>query len=122
MVYEQSVGKMDGAARTGFGNTVLNWYAESLERALGFRAGAGGEHFVDYGFREFVDNPKAVVDRIYSHFDIAMSPDTERALLEHVAQHKKGQHGVHEYTLENYGLDDSTVRDRFAFYMEHPLI
>jgi hypothetical protein len=34
-----------------------------------------------------------------------------------VAAHPQGEHGEHEYTLEQYGLSEAAIRDRFATYL-----
>ena len=36
----------------------------------------------------------------------------------HLVAHPKGKHGAHQYTLADFGLEESTVRDRFAAYTE----
>jgi hypothetical protein len=35
-----------------------------------------------------------------------------------LAEHRPGQHGKHEYSLERYGLDPAEVAARFAPWVE----
>lgn len=119
---KRHVGPMSAARLKEFCEGVVRWYATSLERGLQARQAFPADCFVDYGFKEFVDNPKSVVQRIYEQLDIPMSPETEQALEQHILKNKKGQHGEHEYSLSDYGLQEDFVRDEFAFYLDHPMI
>jgi hypothetical protein len=35
-----------------------------------------------------------------------------------VAENPQGKHGSHEYRGDEFGLDESLIRDRFAEYLE----
>jgi len=62
---------------------------------------------VDY--RELIENPKAVVQRVYREFGYEMTPQFEQTLDE--AQAQAGQHQTkHRYSLEEFGLDEEQIR------------
>ena len=105
-------------AKEALGPIAMNFYAESLERGLASREQQDPRRFVDVSHDDFVADSRAVAERIYEHFEMPV-PDLVRAAFEeHVAANPKGQHGEHEYSLEEYGLDPDRVRERFARYIE----
>ena len=60
------MGEMDAEQRGRFGRHIMNWYAESLERALAARRHIPAEQVFDYAFRDFVSDPKlATVDEAW---------------------------------------------------------
>ena len=41
-----------------------------------------------------------------------------RLLFDYADAHPMGKHGKHDYKLEEYGLTEQQICDRFAFYIE----
>jgi hypothetical protein len=58
------------------------------------------------------------VGRIYDELEIPMTADAEQRMADFLAQHRSGQHGPHQYSLEQYGLDPAAVAERFAPWVE----
>ena len=100
------------------GPVVMDFYATSLERGLAARDAGDPARFLDVMHDEFVDDPLAVVERIYAHFELPLDADSRRAMREYVGTHPKGKHGAHEYGLEEYGLTPAGVLERFGPYLE----
>ena len=100
------------------GPIVMDFYATSLERGLAMRDEQDPGRFIDVSHDAFVDDSLAVVRRIYEHFDMPISAAARAAFDQQVVANPKGKHGSHEYSLEEYGLDPSAVRERFAAYCE----
>ena len=80
------------------------------------------QRIFDYGFPEFVADPRATIEGIYRHFELPLGEATEAALNAHMAENTKGKHGKHEYDLGRFGLSPEIVHERFGFYMDHPMI
>ena len=98
------------------GRAVMEWYAMSLEQGLAQRARLPEELFVDCSQREFVDQPMAVVEKVYRAFALPLSDESRVAMQAHVDANPKGKHGKHEYDLAEYGLTRELIEARFAFY------
>ena len=62
--------------------------------------------------------PLGAVGRIYDELEIPMTVETEQRMADFLANHRPGQHGAHEYSLERYGLDPADVAARFASWVE----
>jgi hypothetical protein len=98
------------------GRAVMEWYAMSLEQGLAQRARLPEELFVDCSQREFVDQPMAVVEKVYRAFALPLSEESRVAMQAHIDANPKGKHGKHEYDLAEYGLTRELIEERFAFY------
>jgi hypothetical protein len=100
------------------GPRVLDFYATSLERGLAARDACDPACFVDIHHDEIAGNPISVVERIYSRFGRPLDGSVLDAIERHARAHPKGEHGVHAYRLEDYGLTPEMVDRRFADYCE----
>jgi len=101
-----------------FGPLWVDVLGTMVDRLVDFRDRNGDDGFVDVHYRDFVRDPVATVDRIYRHFGESMSDEAAGAMRDHLTSHPKGKHGAHAYTLDDFGLDERAVRDRFAAYVE----
>ncbi len=101
-----------------FGPLWVDVLGTMVDRLVDFRDRNGDDGFVDVHYRDFVRDPVATVDRIYGHFGESLGDQAAGAMRRHLASHPKGKHGAHAYTLDDFGLDEPAVRDRFAAYVE----
>ena len=82
------------------------------------RAGTGVPRVIDLQFDEFIDDPIAAVGRIYTHFGWKLSDEVEEAMLRHLRDNPRDQHGAHGYSLAQFGLDEAQVRERYSDYCD----
>ena len=47
-----------------------------------------------------------------------MSPEMERRMMRHMQEKPRHKHGVHRYTLEQFGLSRAAETARFRTYCE----
>ena len=105
-------------SKQDLGPIVMNFYASSLERGLATRDQCDPARFIDVNHDDFVDDSMGTVERIYGHFELPIGTAASEALTAHIAANPKGQHGKHEYKLEDWGLSQQDVLNRFAPYIE----
>lgn len=96
--------------------TVMDFYAQSLERGLFMRRQQPENHFMDYNHKEFIQQPLQLIERVFDRFDLSMRADQRSAFLDHIQNHPQHKHGKHEYTLDDFGLTEDIIRERFSFY------
>jgi hypothetical protein len=60
----------------------------------------------------------AAVDRIYAYFGYATTPGMKEGMQRWLAAHPQHQHGIHQYSLTQFGLDRTTVERRCAAYLQ----
>jgi hypothetical protein len=74
---------------------------------------------IDLHMSEIVADPVGCVRRIYDRFDLGFTPALEARMKSFVAAHPRDEHGVHQYSLESFGLDASEIRQKFKGYCEY---
>jgi hypothetical protein len=82
------------------------------------RGGLPDDRFVDVRFADLVGDPVAAVERVYGQLDWPLSDDVRQRVSAYAAAKPRGSRGVHDYSLEQVGLDAAEERERFAFYMD----
>lgn len=117
MTYALGQGSLD-VPKEVLGPVVMDFYATSLERGLAARDRSDAARFVDVTHDDFVEDPDAVVERIYGHFNLDLIDAARAAMQAYAAANPKGKHGAHKYSLEEWGLDPAAVRRRFQPYVE----
>lgn len=104
--------------RKDFGPVVMEYLARKMESSLRQREIISPDRIIDLQFNDFIADGVAIVRRIYQHFNIAMTADAEKRFQQYADEHPMGKRGKHDYRLEEYGLTEKQILDRFAFYIE----
>jgi hypothetical protein len=107
-----------GADAHAIGAWQVELYAGMMEKAMAVRAQADPAHFFDQPFRALVADPVAAVARLYDHFGFALSAEAESRMRAWHAANPQHKHGGHAYTLEQFGLREGAIRERFARYAD----
>lgn len=79
---------------------------------------APSERFLDVWYSQLMDDPLAVVRRVYRHFDLPLSAEAEERMRAYLSATPKDRHGTHVYSLEQFGLDPGTERARYREYWD----
>ena len=101
-----------------FGPLWVDVLGTMVDRLVDFRDRNGDDGFVDVHYRDLVRDPVATVDKIYGHFGERLTDGAAIAMRAHLDSHPQGKHGAHAYTLDDFGIEERAVRDRFAAYVE----
>ncbi|HRF88093.1 MAG TPA: sulfotransferase, partial [Pseudomonadales bacterium] len=104
--------------RKQFGAVVMEYLARKVEASLRQREQIDPARILDLQFNDFIADGVGTVRRIYQHFHLPMSAEVEQRFQRYADAHPMGKHGKHDYRLEEYGLTEQQIRERFAFYIE----
>ena len=74
--------------------------------------------FIDVNFLDLERDPIGQVRRIYDRFGMTLDKSSEDAMRKFTAVNRKGKYGKHKYTLEDSGLTEREVLDRFRSYSD----
>ena len=90
---------------------------------MAFRNGAGRNvKMLDLHYRELTAAPMTAVEKIYDAYDMPLTAEAERAMTAWLKAYNQDsyqrEHGAHDYTLEEYGLNADDIRHRFRPYIE----
>lgn len=77
------------------------------------------EQFIDVHFDDVVRDPVATISEVYRRLGWPFTPEVGERIAEYAKAKPKGSRGVHQYSLEEVGLDAAAERERFSFYTEH---
>jgi hypothetical protein len=93
-------------------------WARALEKFLAIRDRAPAAQFLDLGFESIESDPLGTVERVYDFLGWPLTTDARAAMQRFLAANPKNKHGVHSYTLEQFGLSRTAEMLRFRNYCE----
>jgi Sulfotransferase family len=93
-------------------------WGRALDTFLAVRDRAPQAQFLDIGFESIESDPLGTVERVYDFLGWPFTPAAHAAMSDFLAANPKNKHGVHRYTLEQFGLSRTTEIARFRNYCE----
>ncbi|MCP4107429.1 MAG: sulfotransferase [Desulfobacteraceae bacterium] len=100
------------------GQEFLHYLETVTERNIQIRKSADSAQFFDIHYKDIVQDPAGAVRRICGHFGYEFDSRFEEQIREYLDGNPKNKHGVHRYSLEQFGLTPEMVNSRFASYCE----
>ena len=106
------------------GREITELIAEEIDAGLQARdeGCAPPEQFVDVRYRDLAADPIGVVRTIYARFGIPLTATAEARMHRYLAETPKDKHGVHAYSLSQFGLKPEEEHDRYRRYRERFLL
>ncbi|MEM1114420.1 MAG: sulfotransferase [Pseudomonadota bacterium] len=101
---------------------ITRYYAEALARGYDNtvayrRSGAlPDDQVVDLYFQDFIRDQVGTVGRAYNHFGLELSEQAAGAMQAFLDDNPADKHGKHSYSLADTGLEEASLRERFANY------
>ncbi len=93
-------------------------WARALERSLAVRDRAPPEQFLDVSYESIANDPLATIERVYDFLGWPLTSEARHAITAFLAANPRHKHGVHRYTLEQFGLSRAAEATRFRSYCE----
>lgn len=95
-------------------------YTEAMvrgtDRAMRARASADPARFFDVSYSALIADPIGQVRRVREYFGYPYDDALEARMTRWLAENPQHKHGVHRYSLDEFGLDPNAVNERFAAY------
>jgi hypothetical protein len=103
------------------GRQQTELWAGHLERALLARERTRdrADQFFDVQFEDVAEDPIAVIERSYAHFGIPFHEVARQRMQAYLEANPRGKYGAHRYSLDDFGLDRTTLQSQFSRYCEH---
>jgi hypothetical protein len=95
----------DGPVSRAYAQLAVEWY----KHLFSFRNRIDPSRYYCIDYRALVENPRAAVERIYTHFGWPMD-GLMRAKLEEATARQKTFKSNHDYTLEEFGLSTQWIQ------------
>jgi hypothetical protein len=93
-------------------------WARALDTFLAVRDRAPPQQFLDVSFESIERDAFGTVERVYDFLGWPLTTDARAAMQRFLAANPKNKHGVHSYTLEQFGLSRAAEGARFRKYCE----
>ena len=87
-----------------------------IARQNAFRDKHGETSIYDIQYKDQIRDPIGQMRSLYAHFDEPLTAEAEAAMTALLAANPKGKHGKHDYSLEEFGLTATGVKEHFADY------
>ncbi len=88
-------------------------WARALETFLAVRDSASPAQFLDVSFESIERDAFGTVERVYDFLGWPLTTAARTKMERFLAANPKNKHGVHSYTLEQFGLSRATEAARF---------
>lgn len=98
------------------GRFWVDYLAAGFERGLAVRDSLPAERFYDIRLADLRRDPATTLIGLYEHFGLGWDDAIRDRLVEAAGSKPTLQQGVHEYAIEDFGLDADDVRARFSDY------
>ena len=72
--------------------------------------------FIDINYKELLSQPVNVVQRILEFMGLPNTTSFGEMLERYLARNEKGRYGRHTYSLKRFGLEQSSLENRFSEY------
>jgi Sulfotransferase family len=101
---------------------IANSWVDRLDQMLSAlvrdRDAIGPERSVDVRFNDFMTDELGVAERLYALAGEPFTDDVRQPIAAYLAGHQRGRLGNIETSFEMFGLQENTLRERFAPYVE----
>ena len=78
----------------------------------------GTSPLYDVSYNTLVNHPQETIASIYDYFGYELTPEMAQNLQTWIQENPQHKHGVHRYSLEQFGLEEAQVKDAFSDYYD----
>jgi hypothetical protein len=114
----QPKGSLDLIGRETLAARAAEHQAIGMRRMIEARKRIGEDRFLDVHHHEFVDDPIAVLKRVYDFTDMPFTSETQARMADWSEKNRMGTRGKHVYSAQQFGLTEQGLREQFAFYTD----
>jgi hypothetical protein len=103
------------------GQIATDWsrrWGDALARFLAVRARSRQSAILDLAYEEIEERPLDAVRKVYDFLGWRLSPEAARSMQSFLDSNPKNKHGVHRYSLAEYGLSPEAELARYAAYCQ----
>lgn len=99
------------------GKEQLEIWSAYFNRFLSDRENLNKEdQIIDLKFEDFVKDQLGTVKEIYKKFNWKLDEVSEERMKKFLIENPKDKHGVHNYLLEDFGLNENIINDKYSKY------
>ncbi|MDQ1430808.1 MAG: hypothetical protein QOF40_1410 [Actinomycetota bacterium] len=119
LAYLLRTNSSERADRHEIGQQMKNMILGYLRRLVAFDELHGdGATIAHVGYQHVVDEPEVAMTQVFETLGLEMTPAVRESIAEWRRDNPPGKRGLHEYALEEYGLDAGLVAEEYGFYID----
>lgn len=100
------------------GREWFDYWARLTDQYLQVRDSLPLDQIVNATFEEICEDPLAVIGRVYDKAGRELTPEAIAGCRDYDSRRPANHWGAYSYTLEEYGLEEGEIRERFAEYLK----
>jgi len=100
------------------GPAQLAFQAEACDRAMAARAAIGESRFIDVYQSDLSRDIPGTIEALYARLGLEFTDAYRANLTARMAEKPRGRFGKHEHHLDQYGISEDEVADRFSAYID----
>ena len=98
---------------------LLKLMSHNISQSVAYRESQASGQILDISFSELIKDTMTTVGNIYKWLGVDFTPATETAMSDWLDKSKLKQEGEpHQYSLDQFGLNETRIRDCFTQYYE----
>jgi len=107
----------DSVSLDDVGEYVIDFLSRSAQRAMDTENESNSNQFRHINYNDLIKSPEDEIAGICSQFDYEYTDEVHNGISKWLTKNPKNKHGVHKYSLEQYGLSDEIVSSRLQDYI-----
>jgi hypothetical protein len=121
-----SFASLTSTLRSGFSDAIdparvgeqeLRHGAAVVAQGMAHRSALDSRRFFDVSFAAICTDPIAVIGDLYDQLDQPFTADAQQRMCNYLKQRPRHLYGEHQYTPQQFGLDESQEEAMFADYI-----
>lgn len=105
------------AGSDDFINLYLLYLKKSLEKAATMEK-KHPQQLKSISYKKLIRDPLTTIRDIYQQFKYPWDHEKEKNISAWLDENPQHKHGVHKYTLEDFGLSETDILDQFSSYFD----
>lgn len=101
--------------RSAIGKYWLEALSYGYEKGHQYRRQTPSTLICDVNYPDLIQDPIQTVHRIYDFFNDSLDSSTEQNMVNWLDANPQTKHGVHRYSIEQFGLTETEIRQAFPF-------
>jgi hypothetical protein len=96
---------------------MLRFMQRHVDRIMATVDGPDGDRIIHVDYYALVNDPVAELLKVHARLGMDSPMEVRQAVARWHRANPKNSRGANEYSLEEYGLEEATLVDRFGNYM-----
>jgi len=97
---------------------ICNYSKKSIDKGMEMKKKVNSAQFYNLSYREFINAPYSTILKVLNHFKYKIDTRLESNIHKWIEENPRNKHGVHNYNLEKFGLEEMDIQELFSPYLE----